>query len=198
MQTCAILEPEKESTSKEERPMKKVLILSGSPRKDGNSDLLCSEFMRGAQESGNEVQKIFVRSKKIVPCNACYYCRDHGGKCALNDDMSEILDAMQAADVIVMASPVYFYPIVLLSKTQWTLRYHLYAVSSNFKIILSFCFVRCQDVSFLLWSNCGQQTLTNDHSPLLSYMAQFRFSKIEIALFCLHELFIRRICQPCQ
>lgn len=198
MQTCAILEPEKESTSKEERPMKKVLILSGSPRKDGNSDLLCSEFMRGAQESGNEVQKIFVRSKKIVPCNACYYCRDHGGKCALNDDMSEILDAMQAADVIVMASPVYFYSIVLLSKTQWTLRYHLYAVSSNFKIILSFCFVRCQDVSFLLWSNCGQPTLTNDHSPLLSYMAQFRFSKIEIALFCLHELFIRRICQPCQ
>lgn len=111
MQTCAILEPEKESTSKEERPMKKVLILSGSPRKDGNSDLLCSEFMRGAQESGNEVQKIFVRSKKIVPCNACYYCRDDGGKCALNDDMSEILDAMQAADVIVMASPVYFYSI---------------------------------------------------------------------------------------
>ena len=89
-------------------------------------------------------------------------------------------------------------PIVLLSKTQWTLRYHLYAVSSNFKIILSFCFVRCQDVSFLLWSNCGQPTPTNDPSPLLSYMAQFRFFKIEIALFCLHELFIRRICQPCQ
>ena len=67
--------------------------------------------MRGAQESGNEVQKIFVRSKKIAPCSACYYCRDHDGKCALNDDMSEILDAMQAADVIVMASPVYFYSI---------------------------------------------------------------------------------------
>lgn len=73
--------------------MKKVLILSGSPRKGGNSDLLCDEFLRGAQESGNEVQKIFVRSKKIAPC---YYCRDHGGKCALNDDMSEILDAMPA------------------------------------------------------------------------------------------------------
>lgn len=91
-----------------------------------------------------------------------------------------------------------FNPIVLLAKTQWTLRYHLYAVSSNFKLILSFCFVRCQDVSFLLWSNCGQPAPTNDLSPLLSYMAQFRFFKIEIALFCLHELFIRRICQPCQ
>lgn len=121
--------------------MKKVLILSGSPRKDGNSDLLCSEFMRGAQESGNEVQKIFVRSKKIVPCNACYYCRDHGGKCALNDDMSEILDAMQAADVIVMASPVYFYSIVLHSRTHWVKRHILYAISPIFKFVFSFCFV---------------------------------------------------------
>ena len=89
-------------------------------------------------------------------------------------------------------------PIVLLSKTQCTIRYCLDSVSLNFKFIIPFCFIGCQDVSFLLWSNCGQPTLTNDHSPLLSYMAQFRFSKIEIALFCLHELFIRRICQPCQ
>ena len=50
--------------------MKKVLILSGSPRKDGNSDLLCSEFMRGAQESGNEVQKIFVRSPAMPAITA--------------------------------------------------------------------------------------------------------------------------------
>ncbi|MEA4816983.1 MAG: flavodoxin family protein [Lachnospiraceae bacterium] len=96
---------------------KKVLILSGSPRKGGNSDLLCDEFMRGAVESGNQVEKIFIRSKKIAPCNACYYCRDNGGKCAIQDDMSEILDKMQAADVIVMASPVYFYSIDAQMKT---------------------------------------------------------------------------------
>ena len=198
MQTCAILEPEKESTSKEERPMKKVLILSGSPRKDGNSDLLCSEFMRGAQESGNEVQKIFVRSKKIVPCNACYYCRDHGGKCALNDDMSEILDAMQAADVIVMASPVYFYSIVLLSKTQCTIRYCLDSVSLNFKCIIPFCFIGCQDVSFLLWSNCGQTTPTNDFSPPAKLHRAISIFINRSCAFCLHELSIRRICQPCQ
>ena len=53
---------------------KKVLILSGSPRKGGNSDLLCDEFMRGAMESGNEVEKIRVASKKIAPCSTCYYC----------------------------------------------------------------------------------------------------------------------------
>lgn len=90
---------------------KKVLILSGSPRKGGNSDLLCDEFMKGAQESGNQVEKIFLRSKKVTFCNACYYCKDHDGQCAIQDDMGEILDKMQEADVIVMASPVYFYSI---------------------------------------------------------------------------------------
>ena len=87
------------------------MILSGSPRKGGNSDLLCDEFLRGAQESGNQVEKVFLRSKKVAPCNACYYCKNSGGKCAIPDDMAEILDKMQAADVIVMASPVYFYSI---------------------------------------------------------------------------------------
>ena len=58
---------------------KKVLILSGSPRKGGNSDLLCDEFLRGAQESGNQVEKVFLRSKKVAPCNACYYCKNSGG-----------------------------------------------------------------------------------------------------------------------
>ena len=70
---------------------KKVLILSGSPRKGGNSDILCDEFMRGAQESGNTVEKIRAAGKKIHPCSACYYCRDHGGACAHKDDMAEVL-----------------------------------------------------------------------------------------------------------
>ena len=90
---------------------KKVLILSGSPRKGGNSDLLCDEFMRGAQEAGNEVEKIRVAAKKVAPCAACYYCRSHGGECARKDDMAEILQRMIDADVIVLASPVYFYSI---------------------------------------------------------------------------------------
>lgn len=90
---------------------KRVLILSSSPRKGGNSDLLCDEFLRGAQESGNQAEKVFLRSKKVAPCNACYYCKSSGGKCAISDDMTEILNKMQAADVIVMASPVYFYSI---------------------------------------------------------------------------------------
>ena len=89
---------------------KKVLILSGSPRKDGNSDLLCNEFMRGALEAGHEVEKIRVQEKKIAYCTACYACRDTG-ICAIKDDMAEIMQKMINCDVMVLASPVYFYSI---------------------------------------------------------------------------------------
>lgn len=106
---------------------KNVLILSGSPRRGGNSDLLCEEFMRGAAYAGNQVEKISLRSKKIGYCNACYYCKQSGGICAIKDDMAEILFKMHQADVIVLASPVYFYSIDAQMKTvidrtvaQWT------------------------------------------------------------------------------
>ena len=67
-----------------------------------------------------------MRDKKIDYCIAYYYCKDHDGVCILKDDMAEILDKMNAADVIVMASPVYFYSIdaqmkALIDRTvaQW-------------------------------------------------------------------------------
>lgn len=90
---------------------KNVLILSGSPRKGGNSDLLCDEFMKGALSSDNRVEKIRVATKKITPCSACYFCADNDGLCVHKDDMAEILQKMIDADVLVLASPVYFYSI---------------------------------------------------------------------------------------
>ena len=90
--------------------MKKVLILSGSPRKGGNSDTLCDEFMKGAIEAGNEVEKIFVAGKNIGYCKGCYACKDTG-VCVIKDDMAEVLQKMLDADVIVLSSPVYFYSI---------------------------------------------------------------------------------------
>lgn len=87
---------------------KKILILSGSFRKHGNSDLLCDEFARGAREAGNEVEKIFVNDKKINYCRGCGVCNTTH-KCIQKDDMEDILNKMVKADVIVMATPVYFY-----------------------------------------------------------------------------------------
>lgn len=90
--------------------MKNILILSGSPRKNGNSDILCDEFARGASDVGNKVEKIRVSEKKIGYCRACYACKNTG-ICAIKDDMADILQKMIDADVIVLASPVYFYSI---------------------------------------------------------------------------------------
>ena len=95
---------------------KKILILSGSPRKGGNSDYLCDKFSEGAKDAGHDVEKIFVSEKNISYCRACYACRN-SHKCIIQDDMAEILDKMINADVLVLASPVYFYSINAQIKT---------------------------------------------------------------------------------
>jgi multimeric flavodoxin WrbA len=88
--------------------MKKVLIISASPRKGGNSDILCDRFAQGALEAGHEVEKIFLGAKKIGWCRGCGVCNSTH-KCVQKDDMAEILDKMVEADVIVLGTPVYFY-----------------------------------------------------------------------------------------
>lgn len=96
--------------------MKNVLILSASPRKNGNSDILCDRFAQGAMESGHKTEKIFLASKEIHFCRGCSVCNTTG-KCVQKDDMAEILDKMVKADVIVMATPVYFYAMDAQMKT---------------------------------------------------------------------------------
>lgn len=90
--------------------MKNVLILSSSPRKGGNSDLLCDAFAKGAKEAGNKVTKIRVADKKVGYCTGCYVCQKTGA-CVIKDDAEAILKKMMASDVIVFASPVYFYSV---------------------------------------------------------------------------------------
>lgn len=87
---------------------KNILVLSASPRKGGNSDTLCDEFILGATESGHIAEKIFLRDHKINYCTGCGVCNGTH-RCVQKDDMEEILDKMVKADVIVMATPVYFY-----------------------------------------------------------------------------------------
>lgn len=85
----------------------KVLVINGSPRAKGNSDLLCDEFIRGAEEAGHQVEKISLREKEIFPCKACYACF-RTGRCVQKDDMAEILEKAEKADVLLLASPTYF------------------------------------------------------------------------------------------
>jgi len=96
---------------------KKVLVLSSSPRLAGNSDLLCDQFTLGAQEAGHQAEKIFLKDKTINYCTGCGACFNGAKPCSQKDDMAEILEKMVAADVIAMATPVYFYTMCGQMKT---------------------------------------------------------------------------------
>ena len=71
--------------------------------------MLCKEFARGALEAGNQVEFISLAGKKLGFCLACYACKD--GSCCQQDDAVKIIEKMLAADVLVLATPVYFYTV---------------------------------------------------------------------------------------
>jgi len=96
---------------------KRVLVLSASPRRGGISDLLCEQFVKGAQQAGHHAEKIFLKDKKINYCTGCGTCINGKKSCPQKDDMAEVLEKMIAADVIVMATPVYFYTMNAQMKT---------------------------------------------------------------------------------
>ena len=97
--------------------MKNVLILEGSPRPNGNSCILSDEFARGAEEAGCSVEKVQLSRKKLSGCLGCNACYRNGGVCVQKDDMADIREKMLAADVIVLASPIYFYSMTAQMKT---------------------------------------------------------------------------------
>ena len=97
---------------------KKVLIISSSPRKGGNSDSLCDKFAEGAVSAGNIVEKIFLKDKHINYCTGCGFCNTNDyTACSQKDDAAEILDKMVGVDVIVFGTPVYFYTMCGQMKT---------------------------------------------------------------------------------
>ena len=97
--------------------MKNVLIISSSPRKKGNTNALCEQFQKGAEAKGHHVDLVRIMEKKIGFCLACDSCMKNGGKCIQKDDMAAILDLYSKADVLVLATPVYFYGISAQLKT---------------------------------------------------------------------------------
>ncbi len=96
---------------------KKILAISSSPRKGGNSDLLIDQFVSGSLEAGHLTEKISLREKNINYCTGCGTCVSKKNGCSQKDDMAELLHKMIDADVIIMATPVYFYTMCGQMKT---------------------------------------------------------------------------------
>lgn len=87
-----------------------ILLLNGSPRPNGNTSAMVKAFVEGASENGHNITFVSVCSKKIAGCLACEYCHTKGnGRCVQQDDMQEIYPVLEQAEMIVLASPVYYH-----------------------------------------------------------------------------------------
>jgi len=95
----------------------KVLGIAGSPRRDGNTDLLLAEVMKGAASRGAEVKTLILNNLKITPCQHCDACLE-AGNCRIQDDMQMVYKELETADRIVLASPVQFMTVTAQMKAM--------------------------------------------------------------------------------
>jgi multimeric flavodoxin WrbA len=92
----------------------RVLGLFGSPRRGGNTEILLEEALRGAEKEGAKVERLYLSDFTITPCKECHGC-DETGNCIILDDMEKIYPKLLEADVVILASPIFFYGV-----TAWT------------------------------------------------------------------------------
>ena len=109
----------------------KVLGILGSPRKGGNTELLLEEALKGAEAEGAEVERLRLTDYNIIPCKECLACFKDGN-CIILDDMAKIYPKLLEADIIVLASPIFFYGVTawakgLIDRCQalWARKYQL-------------------------------------------------------------------------
>lgn len=102
--------------------MKRILILNGSPRRNGSTAKLVKAFTEGAESAGNEVKELYLYSLNVNDCIGCEGCRrkeknDEPNPCTQMDDMEKVYKAFRQADIIVFASPIYYWTITGKLKT---------------------------------------------------------------------------------
>ena len=117
---------------------KKVIVISSSPRIGGNSDTLCDEFVRGALDGDNAVVKYNLEEIRFHACKACMKCKTPEMKCFQEDGLAEVLDKMMEADVIVYATPIYYYSMCGTLKRFFDRCYPIVSNSHNCDLVFVF------------------------------------------------------------
>jgi len=109
-----------------------IVALYGSPRKDGNTEILLDAFLKGAEKEGATADRIYIKNFSISPCRECLACFNDG-RCVIPDDMQKIYPRLLAANIVVLSSPIFFYGVTgwsksLIDRTQalWARKYVLH------------------------------------------------------------------------
>ena len=143
----------------------KIAVLNGSPRKE-NTEAMVQAFCEGAKEAGHEVEVYHVGQMKIAGCLGCGYCHDKGeGNCIQKDDLEKIMPAYREADVVVFASPIYYFTLTAQMKAAIQRMYCIWKP------------LKAQKCAMLLSS--GSPGVYD--GAIAQFQSMMNFSKIEIA-----------------
>ena len=107
----------------------KIVILNGSPRKDGNTEIMCKAF---ADATSHETVILNIAAMNIKGCLGCKYCYKNNGECVQKDDMLKVTEELKTADMVVFASPVYWFDINAQLKTVIDRMYSFGSIGFNF------------------------------------------------------------------
>jgi multimeric flavodoxin WrbA len=156
---------------------KNILVLTGSPRKGGNSDQLADAFIDGAKRSGNTVTKYPTANKNIKGCTACNACFSSVTACVFQDDFNELAPLVEQADMLVFATPLYWFSFPVQLKAAIDKFYSFFVAKRELKIkqcVLLVCGEDDKETSFaglvksyeliadyLNWEDAGQIIVTS-------------------------------------
>lgn len=120
--------------------MKKITVINSTMRKGGNSEILAKEFIKGAKEQGHLVTEIDLRDVSMTFCKGCMACQTLK-KCVINDGVNDLLQGVSSSDILVFATPVYYYGMSGQLKTLLDRMNALFAMNNRFKevYLLSSC-----------------------------------------------------------
>jgi len=95
----------------------KIIAFNGSPRREGNTELLLNETLRAIDGKGHEITRFELNKLKIMPCQDCGGC-EKTGRCIIDDDMTPIYEAIRTADRVILASPIFFFALSAQAKVM--------------------------------------------------------------------------------
>jgi len=141
-----------------------IVILSGSPRKEGNTERLAAAFIDGAKTAGKNVSVFRVADMKIGGCVGCEHCFKEKGVCVQKDDMPPVLEALKTADALVLVSPVYYFDMTAQLKLAIDRTFALLSVGTPIK-----------RTAFLM--TCGDSSEEAAEGALVTYKYICAYSK---------------------
>ncbi len=161
------VQPEKKKSGSTKKM--KILVITGSPRRKGNSAILADNFIKGAEEAGHMVFRFDAAFKKVHPCTGCNHC-GMDGPCVFNDDFNEVRSNIIDADAVVFASPMYYFGLSAQIKTVIDRFYAINGqihVSKKTALLMTYADTVAKEaqpiishyetlINYLGWEDCGR------------------------------------------